>query len=230
MEKAIAIITARGGSKRIPHKNIKEFCGQPIICYSIKAALSSGIFDEVMVSTDDEEIAAIARSAGASVPFLRSSENANDFATMDDVLREVLGQYREIGREFETFCCIYPTAPFVTAKKLQDARALLDTADSVMPVVAFSFPPQRCMILNQEGQLRMKWPEHAQTRSQDLEPYYHDCGQFYFCRTAPFYEYQTTDMPNMVPMIMSELEVQDIDSPDDWEIAELKYRKMCSKA
>ena len=143
MEKAIAIITARGGSKRIPHKNIKEFCGQPIICYSIKAALSSGIFDEVMVSTDDEEIAAIARSAGASVPFMRSSENANDFATMDDVLREVLGQYRDIGREFETFCCIYPTAPFVTAKKLQDAKALLDTADSVMPVVAFSFPPQR---------------------------------------------------------------------------------------
>jgi len=230
MEKAIAIITARGGSKRIPHKNIKEFCGRPIIEYSIQAALSSGIFDEVMVSTDDEQIAEIARKAGASVPFMRSSENANDYATMDDVLREVLGQYRETGREFETFCCIYPTAPFVTAKKLQDARALLDTADSVMPVVAFSFPPQRCMILNEEGQLRMKWPEHAQTRSQDLEPYYHDCGQFYFCRTAPFYKYQTTDMPNMVPMIMSELEVQDIDSPDDWEIAELKYKKMLAKA
>ena len=230
MEKAIAIITARGGSKRIPHKNIKEFCGKPIICYSIEAALSSGIFDEVMVSTDDEQIAEIARQAGATVPFMRSSETANDYATMDDVLMEVLGQYRSIGREFETFCCIYPTAPFVTAQKLITAKQLLETADSIMPVVAFSFPPQRCLILNEQGQLRMKWPEHAQTRSQDLEPYYHDCGQFYFCRTVPFYEYKTTDMPNMVPMIMSELEVQDIDSPDDWEIAELKYRKMTNKS
>ena len=230
MERSVCIITARGGSKRIPHKNIKEFCGKPIIQYSIEAALSSGIFDEVMVSTDDEEIAAIARQAGAKVPFMRSSENANDYATMDDVLMEVLEQYRNLGREFETFCCIYPTAPFVTAQKLQNARKLLETADSIMPVVAFSFPPQRCMILNEQGQLRMKWPEHAQTRSQDLEPYYHDCGQFYFCRTAPFYEYRTTDMPNMVPMIMSELEVQDIDSPDDWEIAELKYRKMMGRA
>ena len=98
-----------------------------------------------------------------------------------------------------------------------------------MPVVAFSFPPQRCMVLNEAGELRMKWPEHARTRSQDLEPYYHDCGQFYCCRTAPFMEYKTTDLPHMVPMIMSELEVQDIDNQDDWEIAELKYRKMTGR-
>ena len=223
---SIAIITARGGSKRIPRKNVKLFCGKPIITYSIEAALQSGLFVEVMVSTEDEEIARIAREAGAQVPFMRSSESAGDYASTDDVLLEVLAAYKERGREFDSFCCLYPTAPFVTAEKLRTAMGLLDKADSVMPVVPFSFPPQRCMILNEEGELRMKWPEHAKTRSQDLEPYYHDCGQFYCCRTAPFLEYKTTDLPHMVPMIMSELEVQDIDNPDDWEIAELKYQKM----
>ena len=223
---SIAIITARGGSKRIPRKNVKLFCGKPIITYSIEAALQSGLFEEVMVSTEDEEIARIAREAGAQVPFMRSSESAGDYASTDDVLLEVLAAYKERGREFDSFCCLYPTAPFVTAEKLKTAMGLLDKADSVMPVVPFSFPPQRCMVLNGEGELRMKWPEHAKTRSQDLEPYYHDCGQFYFCRTAPFLECRTTDLPHMVPMIMSELEVQDIDNPDDWEIAELKYQKM----
>lgn len=226
-ESAIAIITARGGSKRIPRKNIREFCGKPILNYSIEAALESGLFDEVMVSTEDEEIAEIAKAAGASVPMLRSSKNADDYASTDDVLLEVLDWYQEQGREFEKFCCLYPTAPFVTAQKLRTAMGLLEKADSVMPVVAFSFPPQRCVVLNEAGELRMKWPEHAKTRSQDLEPYYHDCGQFYCCRTEPFYQYRTTDLPHMLPMIMSELEVQDIDNLDDWEIAELKYRKMC---
>lgn len=223
---SIAIITARGGSKRIPRKNVKLFCGKPIITYSIEAALQSGLFEEVMVSTEDEEIARIAREAGAQVPFMRSSESAGDYASTDDVLLEVLAAYKERGREFDSFCCLYPTAPFVTAEKLRTAMGLLDKADSVMPVVPFSFPPQRCMVLNGEGELRMKWPERAKTRSQDLEPYYHDCGQFYCCKTAPFLEYKTTDLPHMVPMIMSELEVQDIDNPDDWEIAELKYQKM----
>lgn len=223
---AIAIITARGGSKRIPRKNVKLFCGKPIITYSIEAALQSGLFEEVMVSTEDEEIAQIARKAGAHVPFMRSSESAGDYASTDDVLLEVLAAYKERGKDFDSFCCLYPTAPFVTAEKLKTAMGLLEKADSVMPVVPFSFPPQRCMVLNEEGELRMKWPEHARTRSQDLEPYYHDCGQFYCCRTAPFLEYKTTDLPHMVPMIMSELEVQDIDNPDDWEIAELKYQKM----
>ena len=179
-----------------------------------------------MVSTEDEEIAEIAKAAGARVPFMRSGENAGDYASTDDVLLEVLEAYREQGREFDSFCCLYPTAPFVTAEKLRRAMQLLDKADSVMPVVAFSFPPQRCMILNEEGELRMKWPEHAKTRSQDLEPYYHDCGQFYCCKTAPFLEYKTTDLPHMVPMIMSETQVQDIDNLDDWKIAELKYSLM----
>jgi pseudaminic acid cytidylyltransferase len=221
---AVAIITARGGSKRIPRKNIKEFCGRPIIEYSIEAALRSGLFEEVMVSTEDPEIAEVAVKAGAKVPFMRSAQSAGDYASTDDVLMEVLEAYREQGREFDAFCCLYPTAPFVTADKLREAMKLLEKADSVMPVVAFSFPPQRCMVLNEAGELRMKWPEHAKTRSQDLEPYYHDCGQFYCCRTAPFLQYGTTDLPHMMPMIQSEMEVQDIDNPDDWQIAELKYR------
>lgn len=229
MSSSIAIITARGGSKRIPHKNIKKFCGKPIITYSIEAALQSGLFDEVMVSTDDIEISRIAREAGAQVPFMRSSESAGDYASTDDVLMEVLEAYRGQGREFDTFCCLYPTAPFVTAEKLKRAMELLERADSVMPVVKFSFPPQRCMVMNEAGELRMKWPEHAKTRSQDLEPYYHDCGQFYFCRTDLFMEYKTTDLPHMTAMVVSELEVQDIDNFEDWEIAELKYQKMIGK-
>lgn len=229
MHSSIAIITARGGSKRIPRKNIKPFCGKPIIAYSIEAALQSGLFEEVMVSTDDEEIARTARECGAKVPFMRSSESAGDYASTDDVLLEVLTAYQGQGRVFDTFCCLYPTAPFVTARKLQTAMGLLEKADSVMPVVAFSFPPQRCVVINEAGELRMKWPEHAKTRSQDLEPYYHDCGQFYCCRTELFLQYGTTDLPGMIPMIMSELEVQDIDNQDDWAIAELKYQRMLAK-
>lgn len=228
--RAVAIITARGGSKRIPRKNIKEFCGRPIIEYSIEAALQSGLFEEVMVSTEDKEIAEVAQRAGAAVPFLRSAKSAGDYASTDDVLKEVLEAYRQDGKEFDAFCCLYPTAPFVTAEKLRRAMELLEKADSVMPVVAFSFPPQRCMVLNEQGELRMKWPEYAMARSQDLEKYYHDCGQFYFCRTAPFLEYGTTDLPRMLPMIMSEMEVQDIDQPEDFRIAELKYRILTEAA
>lgn len=226
---AIAMITARGGSKRIPGKNIRPFLGKPIISYSIKAALDAGIFDVVMVSTDSEEIAAIAREYGAQVPFLRSSETANDYASTDDVIREVLLEYEKRGETFDTFCCIYPTAPFVTAKKLQDAMQMLSEAESVMPVVAFSYPPLRGLQVNEAGELRRIWPEYAQTRSQDLPVYYHDCGQFYCCRTAPFLQQGTTDLENMVPVFMNEMEVQDIDTLQDWEIAELKYKIMLTK-
>ena len=146
---AVAIITARGGSKRIPGKNKKEFLGKPIIRYSIEAALASGLFEEVMVSTDDEEIAEIARSAGASVPFMRSEATANDYATTDDVLMEVLEEYEKRGKNFSYMACIYPTAPFVTAEKLRAAFRLLveEEASGVMPVVRFSFPPQKTGIL-----------------------------------------------------------------------------------
>lgn len=226
MSRNLAIITARGGSKRIPRKNIKEFCGKPILCYSIKAALDAGIFDEVMVSTDDEEIAEIAKRAGASVPFFRSEQTANDYASTDDVITEVITEYQKRGEEFDAFCCIYPTAPFLTGERLKEAMALLTTADSVMPIVPFSYPPQRGLIINESGLVARQFPEYATARSQDLPKVYHDCGQFYACCTKPFLDAGTTDVENLVPLILSEMEVQDIDTLEDWEIAEIKYRRL----
>lgn len=223
----IAIITARGGSKRIPKKNIKEFLGKPIIEYSIEVALESGLFEEVMVSTDSEEIAAIARKAGAKVPFLRSERTANDFATTADVLMEVFEEYEKRGRHFTYAVCIYPTAPFVTPAKLKKGLELLQEKDAnvVMPVVAFSFPPQRGMIV-ENGEIKMKWPENRNVRSQDLEPLYHDCGQFYCYQVDRFMACKGQFTDNIIPIIMPETEVQDIDNMDDWKIAELKYQLM----
>ena len=176
-----------------------------------------------MVSTDDEEIAEIAKSAGASVPFFRSKETAGDYASTDDVIMEVLKAYKETGQEFDAFCCIYPTAPFLSGARLKNAMELLDTADSVMPVVPFSYPPQRGLIINQRGLIERQFPEYATARSQDLEKIYHDCGQFYACRTKAFLNAGTTDVENLLPLVLSELEVQDIDTPEDWALAELKY-------
>ncbi|MBO5223325.1 MAG: pseudaminic acid cytidylyltransferase [Clostridia bacterium] len=226
----IAIITARGGSKRIPRKNIKDFCGKPIIAYSIQAALDSGIFDHVMVSTDDEEIAQISRSYGAEVPFMRSAKTANDFATTRDVLEEVLQKYDELGEKIDYFACIYPCAPFVTAQKLKDCFALLreKQAYRVCPVVQFSFPPQRGFVLSDDV-LKFKFPEYANFRSQDLEPFYHDCGQFYFYDKKYFDMGDKKVFEKTVPMFMPETEVQDVDNQTDWEIAEIKYRFMLGK-
>lgn len=221
----IAVITARGGSKRIPRKNIREFCGKPILAYSIEAALGSGVFDIVMVSTDDEEIASIAKTCGAEVPFLRSRENAGDFAATRDVIGEVLREYESRGQRFDELCCIYPTAPYITAERLKEAMALLKAsgADSVVPVVRFSFPPQRGVVIR-DGFMQFQWPEYAQTRSQDLEPFYHDAGQFYCLSVKSFLEQNVVVMEKTVPLVLSELEVQDIDTQEDWELAEIKYR------
>ena len=222
---AVAIITARGGSKRIPGKNKNIFCGKPILYYSIEAALSSGAFAEVMVSTDDEEIAALARQAGANVPFMRSEATSNDYATTDEVIAEVLRCYEENGQHFDRFCCIYPTAPFLTGQRLKEAMELLHTHESVMPVVAYSYPPQRSVVIR-EGRLVRRFPEYLTARSQDLEKFYHDCGQFYACRTEAFLRGCTTDVDDLVPVILSEAEVQDIDTMEDWQIAESKYRQL----
>ena len=228
--KTLAVITARGGSKRIPRKNVKPFLGKPILVYSIEAALESGIFDEVMVSTDDAEIADIAKRAGAEVPFMRSAETANDFATTADVLTEVVECYRQQDRNFDSLCCIYPTAPFVTAGKLKKAMTLLEEqkADSVLPVVKFSFPPQRSVVC-EDGFLKFKWPEHAFARSQDLEPFFHDAGQFYCVRVDSFLTQKSMVMERTVPLEMPEMEVQDIDTEEDWKIAEVKFRVMKEK-
>ena len=224
--KNLAIITARGGSKRIPRKNIKPFCGKPILCYSIETALSSGVFDEVMVSTDDEEIAQVAKQAGAKVPFFRSAETADDYASTDDVIMEVIKAYQQIGQYFDSFCCIYPTAPFLSSERLRSAMELLKEADSVMPVVPFSYPPQRGLIVNDAGFVERQFPEYATARSQDLPKIYHDCGQFYACRTDAFLAAGTTDVERLLPLVLTELEVQDIDTMEDWELAELKYRML----
>ena len=223
--KSIAIITARGGSKRIPKKNIKEFCGKPIIAYSIEAAINSGLFDEVMVSTDSEEIAAIARQYGAKVPFFRSEATSNDFASTRDVLVEVLDKYAEMGQTFDIMACIYPTAPFVTAQKLKSAVETLanSDADGVMPVVAYSFPPQRAMVVR-DGCLEFQYPEYKSARSQDLEPIYHDCGQFYVYR-ADVYMGKKAGTGKTLPIETPETEAQDIDNLSDWMIAEIKYER-----
>lgn len=226
-EQTIAIITARGGSKRIPRKNIKPFCGKPIIEYSIQAAREAGIFDTIMVSTDDEEIAQVARKAGAEVPFFRKKETSGDFATTSDVLREVLQEYQKRGTTYETGCCLYPTAPLVTADKLREAMHMLHTEgwDSVMPVTAFSFPPLRGMELT-NGRIAYKWQENADVRSQDLKTLYHDCGQFYIFQVKAFLESGKLVMKNTGGLILDESEVQDIDNEMDWKMAELKYRLM----
>ena len=223
--KNIAIITARGGSKRIPKKNIKDFCGQPIILYSIKAALNSHVFDEVMVSTDDEEIADISRRAGAKVPFLRSEKTSDDYAVTSDVLREVLTRYTQMGKEFDYGCCIYPTAPFITSARLDQAMSILkrSDADTVIPIVAYSFPPQRAIVIR-DGMARMQFPENLNKRSQDLEVIYHDCGQFYAFNVRSFMRAGKLMGNKVIPVIMDELEVQDIDDLNDWKIAEIKYQ------
>ncbi len=227
---SIAIITARGGSKRIPRKNIKEFLGKPILQYSVEAALSSGIFDEVMVSTDDEEIAQIARIGGASVPFFRSEKTAGDYATTNDVILEVLEEYEKRGQTFDLAACIYPTAPFVTAGKLREAEEKLRTsgADTLIPVVRFSYPPQRAMVIREEH-LVFRKPEYLESRSQDLEPWYHDVGQFYLFRTEAFLKTRKLMLGNIVAFEVDEMEVQDIDNMSDWQIAELKYQAMTKK-
>lgn len=221
----IAMITARGGSKRIPRKNIKEFCGKPILAYSIEAALSSGCFDTVMVSTDDGQIAQVAKQYGAQVPFFRSEETSNDYAATADVILEVLSEYQKRAESYDLVCCIYPTAPFLTGERLRQAMALLEDgeADSVLPVVRFSFPPQRSVVIK-DGFLQPKWPECMPMRSQDLEPFYHDAGQFYCLRTESFLKQKKLIMDKTVPLELSELEVQDIDTLQDFRLAEVKFR------
>ena len=227
MKKNIAIITARGGSKRIPKKNIKDFLGKPIIKYSIEAAISSGIFDEVMVSTDSQEIAQIALKCGAKVPFLRSEKNSDDYSTTADVILEVLESYKNNNEKFEYACCIYPTAPFVTAEKLQKSFQMLveNNAESIVPVCQFGYPIWRSLKIEDE-KLSMNFPENMLKRSQDLSPAYHDAGQFYMIDVGKFLVSQKLFSNHTLALVVSELEVQDIDNETDWKLAEMKYEMM----
>jgi len=221
----ICIIPARGGSKRIPRKNIKEFLGKPIIAYSIQAALDSGLFDEVMVSTDDLEIADIAKKYGAKVPFMRSVNNSDDFATTFDVIEEVIKSYESQGNKFENICCIYSCAPFVTKHKLNEAYSKLktDNFDTVFPVIQYSFPIQRAIRLI-NGKIEMFDEKHKNTRTQDLPESFHDSGQFYWMNTKAILNKKCLITDNTGIIIISELESQDIDTELDWKLAELKYR------
>jgi len=220
----LAIITARGGSKRIPRKNIKEFCGKPIIDYSIEAAIKSGCFDEVMCSTDDDEIAEVAKRYGATVPFMRSAATANDFATTADVLNEVIAEYQKRGKNFDYFCCLYPTAPFVNAQRIKDGYDIMvaHNAAGAMPVVQYSYPIQRALRVT-DGAISMREIEHLRSRSQDLEPMYHDAGQYYWYRTDAFLKNPNIMTSDPVAIITPEEEVQDIDTLDDWKMAEVKF-------
>lgn len=224
--KNIAIIPARGGSKRIPRKNIRNFLGKPIIAYSIEAALNSHLFDEVIVSTDDEEIGLIAQRYGAKVPFYRSEENSSDFATTADVIKEVLNTL-ENSNQIKNVCCIYATAPFVSPSILKTSFLKLNenNGTSLFPVCKFGFPPQRALI-EKNNIVSMKSPEHLLSRSQDLEPMYHDTGQFYWLNREAFINENTLYTERSVFFEVEEISAQDIDNEIDWKIAELKYKLM----
>lgn len=221
----LAIIPARGGSKRIPRKNIKDFLGKPIIAYSIETAIQSGLFEEVMVSTDDHEIAEIAIRYGAKIPFFRSSETSDDYATTMDVIKEVVAEYRnKLSKEFDFICCIYPTSPLIKVEYLSRGLNLLMEKgfDSVFPVVAFGYPIWRSVEINKEGRTELIWPEFQNSRSQDLKRVYHDAGQWYWMK---IHQVETTIFTgNSGSIVLSEGEVQDIDNHADWKLAELKYK------
>jgi pseudaminic acid cytidylyltransferase len=221
----LLVVPARSGSKRIPHKNIRKFHGLPIMAYPILAALKSDCFSEIMVSTDEESIALIARKYGASVPFLRSKMAASDHASTEAVIQEVITAYRQLGREFDYICCLYPTAALVQPIHLQQGlQQLLSDPNltGVLPVLPFGYPVQRAITLR-DGRTVMMYPEHYDSRSQDLERAYHDAGQWYWSRRDHFETTHELIGPNCAAVILSEMEAQDIDHEDDWRLAEVKY-------
>ena len=220
--KNLCIIPARGGSKRIPRKNVKPFMGKPILAYSIENALATELFDEVMVSTDDPEIMEVAKQYGASVPFVRTEKTANDFASLADVIHEVVDMYVERGQTFDNMCCILATCPLVKASYISEAYQKLINSDfiSVYPVVQFSYPILRSLKMDEHGEVSMNWPEYAKTRSQDLAPAYHDSGTFYWHKVE---SWMRGDRKGGGIVIAEDL-VQDIDTEEDWRMAELKYQ------
>ena len=223
MSNNLCIIPARGGSKRIPRKNIKEFLGKPIIAYSIELAIKSNLFNEVMVSTDDVDIAEISKQYGAVVPFFRSRENSDDQATTLDVIKEVIQFYANKNIKFDACCCIYPTAPLAKVTDLQNGhkKLLEEGKDSVFPVTPFSFPVWRGVRLRDNIPVPA-WPEHVNSRSQDLETIYHDAGQWYWLRPDKVVDKIWT--ANSACIVLEPDRVQDIDTESDWKIAEMKYR------
>ncbi|TBV10798.1 pseudaminic acid cytidylyltransferase [Stutzerimonas kirkiae] len=224
----LAVIPARGGSKRIPRKNIKPFCGKPMIAWSIEAALASGCFDEIIVSTDDTEIADVGKTYGAHVPFMRPAELSGDHTGTVPVIRHSIQWYIDAGARPEQICCLYATAPFVTAEDIRTGLHTLEQSggDYAFSVTSYAFPIQRAIRLTQEGRVEMLNPEYFNTRSQDLEEAFHDAGQFYWGRAEAWLQGRIIFAPGSLPVLLPRHRVQDIDTPEDWTRAEWLFKAL----
>jgi N-acylneuraminate cytidylyltransferase len=223
----VAVIPARGGSKRIPRKNIKAFCGKPMLAWSIEAARATGLFDAVFVSTDDEEIASLAEAIGAEAPFRRPPELADDHMPVLPVIAHTIRWIEEHRGPVLYACCIYATAPFLQAHFLREGFDLLNAhpdAEFAFSVTSYTFPILRSLKLDPDGTVSMLWPEHELTRSQDLPEALHDAGQFYWGRKQAFLNHQGVFSARSYPVILPRHLVQDIDTPEDWEVAERLFK------
>jgi N-acylneuraminate cytidylyltransferase len=230
----VAIIPARGGSKRIPAKNVRPFLGRPLIAYSIAAAREGRLFDRILVSTDSEEIARVATELGAEAPFRRPAELSDDYTPTDPVLQHALRWLEAAGTPADYFCCIYATAPFVRAEDIRRGFQLLrDTgAATAFSVTSFAYPIFRALRIVPDGRVEMFWPENFAKRSQDLPEAFHDAGQFYWADTKRYWEEGRLFSSNAVPVILPRHLVQDLDTPEDWEVAErlfLASRRLADK-
>jgi N-acylneuraminate cytidylyltransferase len=227
----LAVIPARGGSKRIPAKNIRSFCGRPVIAYSIAAAAACGLFDRIVVSTDDERIAAVARRHGAEVPFLRPKELADDTTGTNAVVKHAISWFAAGGHPVTHACCIYATAPFLQARQLLAGFDKLTASGKAFAfsVALYPHPIQRALRVSADGTLGAFYPEHAFTRSQDLEPAYHDAGQFYWGTSEAFLGDKLMFSPDAVPVILPRHVVADIDTLEDWQEAEIKFKVLLSE-
>ncbi|MFH0473987.1 pseudaminic acid cytidylyltransferase [Kluyvera ascorbata] len=227
----VAIIPARGGSKRIPRKNIKEFCGKPMIAWSIEAACKSGVFDRIIVSTDDEEIANISVNYGAEVPFIRPENLADDFSGTNAVIKHAIEELESQGNKIDLVCCIYATAPFIQVEDiLQGYKNLIENEDVYFsfPVCEFPYPVQRALKLTHSGRIEMFQPEHFSSRSQDLENAYHDTGQFYWGRRDAYLKKFVTFKEYSIPIIIPRKRVIDLDTMEDWELAVIMSKYLFS--
>lgn len=222
----LCVIPARGGSKRIPRKNINPFLGKPIILYTIETVNKSNLFDEIMVSTDDDEIAEISRNAGVQVPFKRSEKNSNDYASTSDVLLEILDFYYQKRRIFDYLCCCYPTAPFMKVEKLIQGYELLQRPDvqMVYPVAKFEVSVFSALKIDKNGFIHPLFEERILNRSQDFEELYYDAGQWYWIRVKDFLKEKSLEKLKTMAVLLKNIEVQDINDYSDWLLAELKYK------
>lgn len=223
----VAIIPARGGSKRIPRKNVREFCGRPMLAWSIETARQSGLFEHVVVSTDDAEIRTIAGQWGAEVPFERPADLANDHAGTVAVMRHAVAALMDLGWQMEKVCCLYATAPLLLPMDLHQGHELLNQdadVDFVFAVASYDFPIQRAVRLEADARVAMVQPEHEMTRSQDLPSCYHDAGQFYWARPTAWLELSRIYSARSKGLVLPSIRVQDIDTEEDWQMAEWKWR------